>query len=58
MLELLHRVFADRRGATRAEYGLVAALVAVAIVGTLTTLSGELQRALTDLRYEAGQDAP
>ena len=42
MFKLFHRVFADERGATTAEYGLVAALVAVAIVGTLTTLGGDL----------------
>ncbi len=32
----------DESGATAIEYGLIAALVAVAIVGALTTLGGSL----------------
>jgi pilus assembly protein Flp/PilA len=33
----------DESGATAIEYGLIAALIAVAIIGALSTLSGELE---------------
>ena len=32
----------DEEGATAIEYGLIAALIAVAIIGVLTTLGGDL----------------
>jgi pilus assembly protein Flp/PilA len=34
------RLFADRRGATAIEYGLIAALIAVAAVGGMSALGG------------------
>ena len=34
------RICADHRGATAIEYGLIAALIAVAIVGALKNLGG------------------
>ena len=34
------RLRSDKRGATAIEYGLIAALIAVAIVGSLRTLGG------------------
>ncbi len=37
------KVFSDDRGATVAEYALVLVLVAVALIGVLTTLGGALQ---------------
>ena len=37
---MLRTLWADRRGATAIEYGLIAALIAVAIVGSLTALGG------------------
>jgi pilus assembly protein Flp/PilA len=39
---MISRFLKDENGATAIEYGLIAALVAVAIVGTLTTLGGSL----------------
>jgi pilus assembly protein Flp/PilA len=36
----LHSVGADRRGATAIEYGLIAALIVVAMMGGLATLGG------------------
>jgi pilus assembly protein Flp/PilA len=35
-----HRLFADRRGATAIEYGLIAALIAVAAIGGMQALGG------------------
>lgn len=34
------RLFADRRGATAIEYGLIAALIVIAIMGGLSALGG------------------
>jgi pilus assembly protein Flp/PilA len=42
MRKVLEKFFGDRAGATAIEYGLIAALVAVAIVGGLQALSGSL----------------
>lgn len=38
------RFLKDEEGATAIEYGLIAGLVAVAIIGGLTLISPELQR--------------
>jgi len=42
MNTLLSRFVKDESGATAIEYGLIAALVAVAIIGALTTLGTDL----------------
>jgi pilus assembly protein Flp/PilA len=36
----LHRLVADERGATAIEYGLIAALIVIAMMGGLKTLGG------------------
>ncbi len=36
----LRRLRSDKRGATAIEYGLIAALIAVAMIGALQTLGG------------------
>ncbi|MGO9237752.1 MAG: Flp family type IVb pilin [Methylocella sp.] len=43
MRHLLHRFINDQSGVTAIEYGLIASLVAVAIIGGLNALSGKLQ---------------
>lgn len=40
---MLKAFYEDETGATAIEYGLVATLIAVAIIGTLLTLSGRLR---------------
>jgi pilus assembly protein Flp/PilA len=42
-MNLLNRFAADECGATAIEYGLIAALIAVAIIAALNLLSGKLQ---------------
>jgi pilus assembly protein Flp/PilA len=42
MRKLISNVFGDRAGATAIEYGLIAALIAVAIVTAVTTLGTNL----------------
>ena len=40
---LLHDFRNDRRGVTALEYGLLAGIVAVTLIGILTTFEGDLQ---------------
>lgn len=42
MFALTQKFIADESGATAVEYGLVAALISVAIVGALTVVGGDL----------------
>ncbi len=42
MINSLVRFFKNEDGATAIEYGLIAALIGVAIIGAVTTLGGEL----------------
>lgn len=50
-LQSLHR---DRSGATAIEYGLIAALVAVVIIGALELLGGGLIATFTDVTTKLG----
>lgn len=47
MLRFGKRLWSNEDGATAIEYGLLAALVAVAIIGALTLVSGELNNTFT-----------
>jgi pilus assembly protein Flp/PilA len=42
MRNVFTRLLADRSGATAIEYGLIAALIAVVIIGVLTTVGTNL----------------
>lgn len=42
MKNIVARFVKDQSGATAIEYGLIAALVSIAIIGALTTLGGKL----------------
>ena len=48
----LHRLFADQRGATAIEYGLIVALIAVAAIGGMSSLGGGAGGMWTDLSSE------
>lgn len=43
MTKTFLKLFNDESGATAVEYGLIAALIAVAIIATVTTLGGNLK---------------
>ena len=47
MFRTLRKLIKDESGATAIEYGLIAALVSVAIVGTLGLVSGSLNNIFT-----------
>lgn len=42
MTKMLSKVLKDESGATAIEYGLIAGVVAVGLIGALTTLRGSL----------------
>jgi len=42
MLSMLHRFAKDESGATAIEYGLIAALIAVVLIGVLTSVGQSL----------------
>lgn len=45
MKDALIRFIRDEEGATAIEYGLIAGLIAVAIIGSVSTMGGALERA-------------
>ena len=52
MTKAIRKFLMDENGATAIEYGLIAALVAVAIVGALTTLGGGLTQLFTNVNTD------
>ena len=52
MTKLLHRFVKDESGATAIEYGLIAALVSVVIIGALTALGGALDSIFNEVATE------
>ncbi len=46
-MKLLSRFIADESGATAIEYGLIVALIAVVIIGAVTTLGTNLNTSLS-----------
>lgn len=47
MLAAFHQVLADESGVTAIEYGLIASLIALAVVGVLSTVGGNLSNTFT-----------
>ena len=47
MSQFARRLFKDESGATAIEYGLIAALIAVVIIGALQALGGNLNTKFT-----------
>jgi pilus assembly protein Flp/PilA len=47
MKKSIQRMFADESGATAIEYGLIVALIAVVIIGAVTTLGTNLNASLS-----------
>lgn len=52
MLTHIRRFFRDEKGATAIEYGMIAALIAVVIIGLLSTIGTELQEAFQSIVTE------
>lgn len=49
MRQLVQRFMAENDGATAIEYGMIAALIAVAIIGTLQVVGTSLSTKFTDI---------
>ena len=52
MKNLVSKFLKDESGATAIEYGLIAALIAVVIIGTVSTLGAQLNDAFTSVSDE------
>jgi pilus assembly protein Flp/PilA len=55
-MKTMTKLFKDESGATAIEYGLIAALIAVAAIGIMTALGGQLRQTFTKAR-DAMQNA-
>ena len=53
----IKRFLVDESGATAIEYALIAALIAVAIIGAVTTLGGSIQSTFTSISTRLGTEA-
>lgn len=51
-MDLINRLVKDESGATAIEYGLIAGLVAVAIIAALSALGGSLTSLFTSVSSE------
>lgn len=54
MKALFNKFINDESGATAIEYGLIAALIAVACITAMTTVGAELEAKFTDVSDELG----
>ena len=43
-MKMIRKMFADKKGATAIEYGLIAALIAVAAVGAMSNLGSQITK--------------
>ena len=51
-MKTLRRMLKDEKGATAIEYGLIAALIAVAAIAAMSSLGTQLNNTLTKVRTE------
>jgi len=54
MKDQLVKFWKDEEGATAIEYALIAGLIAVAIIGALSTLGGQINGIFTKISNELG----
>ena len=48
-MQLIRQMFADKKGATAIEYGLIAALIAVAAISAMSGLGNNLKTTFTNV---------
>ena len=53
-MEKMIRFFKDEEGATAVEYGLLVALIAAVIIGTVATLGGQIDAAFVAISSALG----
>ena len=56
MTKFISKFVSDESGATAIEYGLIAALIAVAIIGAVTALGGNLEATFNNLADTLGTE--
>ena len=57
-MKFINKLLRDEQGATAIEYGLIAALIAVAAIGALQSLGGNLSATFTTVSDEMAAAAP
>ena len=55
-MNIFARFAQDESGATAIEYGLIAALISVVIIGAVATLGGTLNKVFGDINTELTKD--
>ena len=58
MRKMIQKFLANESGATAIEYGLIAALIAVVIIGTVTTVGENLDGVFTEIGTKLGKASP
>ncbi|MDH7802585.1 MULTISPECIES: Flp family type IVb pilin [unclassified Rhizobium] len=58
MTKIFTRFLKDESGATAIEYGLIAALISVAIIGGASTVGTKLNTVFTNLGTRIGNNTP
>ena len=58
MNKLINRFVKDESGATAIEYGLIAALISVVLIGVLTTLGTSLEAKFQEIADKLAPAAP
>ena len=48
-MKTIRKIFADKKGATAIEYGLIAALIAVAAITAMNNLGGQLTKTFNNV---------
>jgi pilus assembly protein Flp/PilA len=56
-MKTIRKMFADKKGATAIEYGLIAALIAVAAIGAMGSLGTTLKDTFNDVTTSMGGTA-
>ncbi|MFO1127366.1 MAG: Flp family type IVb pilin [Rhodospirillales bacterium] len=56
-MEFVTKLFKDESGATAIEYGLIAALIAAVIVGSVTALGNSIKGTFTNVASEVAKGA-
>lgn len=57
-MQFMRKILRDNKGATAIEYGLIAALIAVAAIGAMTTLGTNLRNTFTTVATNMAAPAP
>ena len=55
-MKTIRKIFTNKKGATAIEYGLIAALIAVAAITAMTSLGGQLSTTFNKVATSMGAD--